>query len=80
MEKEKIIGDWLKMEDLSLKCELVLKQPLTKDRCFDFRESRRWTMCKAWELMETQKIPFREARKLAWEELKKECAKIGAII
>jgi hypothetical protein len=67
-------------DPLSLKCELVLKQPLTKDRCFDFSESRRWAMCRSWEIFEKQKIPFSEARKLAWEELKKKCAEIGAYI
>jgi hypothetical protein len=37
-------------------------------------------MCKSWEIFEKQKIPFSEARKLAWEELKKKCAEIGAYI
>jgi hypothetical protein len=69
------------MEDpISLKCELVLKQPLTKDICFDFREVRRRAMCETWKIFEENRIPFREARRLAWEKVKKECANIGAII
>jgi hypothetical protein len=67
-------------DPLSLKCEEVLKAPLTKDRCFDFRESRRWALCETWKLFEERKIPFKEARKLAWEEMKKKCAEIGAYI
>jgi hypothetical protein len=37
-------------------------------------------MCKSWELFEKQRIPFSEARRLGWEELKKKCAEIGAYI
>lgn len=69
-----------KMEGLSERCKLVLSMPLTKEICFDFREIRRRAMCETWRIFEEQKIPFREARKLAWEKVKKECAEIGAII
>jgi hypothetical protein len=59
---------------------MVLKQPLTKDICFDFREVRRRAMCETWKIFEEKKIPFKDARKLAWDKVKKECVEIGAII
>ena len=53
---------------------------MTKERCYDFREIRRWVMCKAWELMETEKLRFRDAVKKAWDLVRIECAKVGAYV
>jgi hypothetical protein len=54
-------------------CEIVLKD-VTLDTCRDFRESRRWVMCKAWELMDKQKVgSFKEAISKAWSELREKC-------
>jgi len=68
------------MNPLSEHCRRVLDEALTKERCHDFREQRRWVMCRAWDLMETEHIPFHDAIKRAWDELKERCAKIGAYI
>jgi hypothetical protein len=67
-------------DPLSLKCELVLKDKPTKEICFDFREVRRRAMCETWKIFEEKKVPFKEARKLGWDETKKKCAEIGAFI
>jgi hypothetical protein len=68
------------MDSLSLRCETILKEPLTKDICYDFRKVRSRSMCETWKIFEEKKIPFKEARKLGWEKVKADCAKIGAII
>jgi len=51
-----------------------------KEICWDFREIRAVVMCKAWELMEKEHIPFREAIRRAWDWAKIECAEAGAYI
>jgi len=65
---------------VSEKCEIILKKPLTKDVCYDFRAIRQKVMCRAWQLMEERKLPFRDAVRTAWKEIKEECAKIGAVV
>ena len=65
---------------MSEKCRLILDKGLTKDVCYDFRGIRRWVMCKAWEIMEKEKVPFRTAIRTAWDEAKKLCLEIGAPI
>ena len=67
-------------DPLSVKCDLVLKTPISKDICFDFREVRRRSMCQTWKIFEEKRISFKEARKLGWEETKKKCAEVGAFI
>ena len=66
--------------DLSHRAEEILERGLTKDICYDFRGIRRWVMAKAWDLMEKERIPFREAIRRAWAEAKRECAELGAYI
>ena len=51
-----------------------------KEICWDFREIRAVVMCLAWDMMETSHIPFREAIRRAWEEVKFKCAEVGAYI
>ena len=58
----------------------VLEQPMTKERCYDFREIRSWVMYRAWEILETEKVPFRTAISRAWDDAKRKCAELGAIV
>lgn len=67
-------------ENVSLKCKILLEKGLDKETCYDFRKVRAYVMCHAWELMEKEKIPFREAIRRSWSDTKTECAKISAII
>lgn len=57
----------------------VLEQ-LTKDVCYDFRAIRSAVMKHAWELMEKERQPFRTAIKRAWDEVKRQCGKLGAVV
>jgi len=77
---KKILG--LKNDDLNPgeKCKWVLERGLTKEVCQDFREYRRWVMCRAFELMEKEGLSFSEALDKAWDEVHEECAKLGVII
>lgn len=68
------------LNPLSEHCRRVLGEALTKERCLDFIEQRRWVMCRVWDLMETEHLPFRSAVKRAWSELKERCSKLGAYI
>lgn len=63
--------------DLSKKCELILGWEITKDVCYDFRQSRQWVMCRAWELMETERISFGDAMSMAWDGFKRKMQKSG---
>jgi len=69
--------------NLSRKCFEVLgisrldEEPDVKERkyCIDFREQRRWVMCRAWQLYELGKVDrFGEAIRRAWFDLKVKCA------
>lgn len=55
---------------LSAKCERVLG---TIPKCYDFRGIRRWVMCKAWDVMETRRVPFGAAISEAWDKAKEVC-------
>lgn len=55
----------------------VLKR---KDICWDFREIRAVVMCRAWEIMEKEHVPFREAVRRAWRWAKDLCRQAGAYI
>ena len=68
------------IDEVSPKCASVLEAPLSKDRCYSFRGIRQWVMCRAWEIMETEKVPFSEAISRAWAEAKKGCTEISAVI
>ena len=65
---------------ISPHAKYVLEQPMTKDVCYDFREVRSRVMYKAWQIMEEERVPFREAIKRAWDWAKGECAEVGAIV
>ena len=41
--------------------------------CVDFRDIRAVVMCRAWYLMETYHIPFKDAVKQAWSWAKEKC-------
>ena len=69
----------LSPEDVPNDYKEILKT-LTKDTCIDFRAIRRFVMAKAWELMEREKLPFREAIKKGWEYARAECGKLGVTI
>jgi len=76
-----ILGTALRHEHpISPKCEMILKEPPTKEECFDFRAIRARVMCRAWEIMEEERVPFREAITKAWKNTKEACAKVKAII
>lgn len=55
---------------VSAVCAKVLEKP---PKCFDFRGIRRWAMCRAWQIMETEKKPFKKAIKEAWRHAKSIC-------
>jgi len=65
---------------VSPRCQIVLEKGVTKDVCYDFRRIRAYVMCKAWKIMEEEKVPFRSAIKRAWDEAKRECAEAGALV
>jgi len=60
------------MSQLSEKCRVRLKEP---PDCFDPRGVRSWVICKAWERVLKERVPFRDAMRLSWEEVKKTCRK-----
>lgn len=55
---------------VSVKCSNVLSQT---PKCYDFQGSRRFSACRAWQVMEEEKIPWQEAISKAWRELKEKC-------
>lgn len=55
---------------VSMKCQLVLE---ATPKCYDFSQTRRFSACRAWELMETEHISWQEAISKAWSELKSKC-------
>jgi len=69
---------------ISPHCEIMLesfKEPVKRRNiCWSFRDIRAVVMCKAWQIMETEHVPFREAIRRAWDTAKKECAEVGAYI
>ena len=76
-----VLGETLKENPVSAKCEAVLRAPEpTKSTCYDFREIRRWVMCKTWALMETEKLPFKDAIRKSWQEARSKCKAVSAII
>ena len=55
-------------------------EELTKSTCYDFRAIRSVVMKHTWELMEKERLPFREAIKRSWEDVKVQCLKLGALV
>jgi hypothetical protein len=58
----------------------VVLEDLTKEVCYDFRAIRSAVMKRAWEIMDKEKVSFHDAIKRAWEEVKKQCWKLGAVV
>ncbi len=65
---------------ISEHCKLVLENDLPAEVCTSFRGIRRWVMCRAWELMDENKMPFRQAMRTAWAEAKEKCLKHGVSV
>ena len=62
------------VNDPSVKCRRVLEEGLTPQTCSNPRQVRRWVMCRAWQLIETdQTNRFQEAIRRAWMEAKIAC-------
>ena len=74
MKEEREVG-----EPLSEKCKRILEDELVKDDCYYPSRRSQHVMCKAWQLMEEKKMPFKDAMKEAWRWFKDECAKISAV-
>lgn len=55
---------------VSAKCSLVLGET---PKCYDFSGTRRYAACRAWDLMESEKISWQEAISRAWQEVKEIC-------
>jgi hypothetical protein len=52
------------------KCESIIDKIPS---CQNFVESRRWSTCKAHQIMENEKILWQQAMDKAWDKLKKTC-------
>ena len=65
---------------VSYKCKEVLERPITKDLCYDFRGIRQWVLCNTWKLMEEKRIPFAQAIRESWRQVKDKCIKVGAVV
>ena len=61
-------------------CQRVFDIGLTKNTCTDFRFIRSWVMCKAWSLIDEQKLRFGDAIRVAWKIAKDICAEEGVIV
>lgn len=51
-------------------CKIVLERP---PDCQDFRKVRAYVMCKAHDVMAKERIPFRDAIRRGWQDVKKVC-------
>lgn len=59
--------------DELMPCDEVLKKNVG-EFCDDFRLTRKWVMCRAWNMIEKGEAKgFREAVKKAWAELRTSC-------
>ena len=67
-------------ESVSVKCKVLLEKGLDKETCYDFRKVRGYVMCKAWDIMDKERVPFREAIRRSWAETKSECMEKSAVI
>ena len=79
----KFLGvDASSMNPLSAHCKEVLVRGVTKEVAENFFESRRWVMCRAWEMMFGGEVKptlqgFGEAVKMAWDELHAKMAELA---
>ena len=78
---EKELEQALKLEEPDPKvgrCGEVLVKEVSKETCRSFREIRRRAMCRAWEIMEKEKISqLGPPLKRAWVEAREQCNKLG---
>jgi len=58
----------------------VLREKLTRDICYDFRAVRHWVMLRTWTIFEEERVPFREAVRRGWADVKAVCAEKAAYI
>lgn len=59
-------------------CEVVLDEGLIEEVCKDFREIRRWVLCRAWQLLDSKEVDtFEVAMETAWAEAKNKCRERG---
>lgn len=65
---------------ISPHCEMVIKEPMTRELAYDFRGIRGRVMCYAWQIMQEKRVPFRDAIRQAWAKVKEEAAAIGTYI
>jgi len=72
--------DGKEMNPISEHCKRVLERGLTEGICKDFKEIRRWVMCRTWQLMEEKGKRFKDAISQAWKEAKDICAEKGVIV
>lgn len=65
---------------ISPHCELLLEEPMTRETYYDFRKIRGIVLCKAWQIMEQKQVPFHTAMREAWNFVRQEAAKAGALV
>lgn len=53
----------------SIHCEGVLSKP---PKCGSFREMRSWVLCRAWQIMDQEKLSTLPVGR-AWDEAKRQC-------
>lgn len=71
LKEGELSGEVLYHSPISQHCEAVLAKP---PKCYDFRGIRSWVMCRAFQILETQrrvKLPVGEA----WREARRVCQK-----
>lgn len=68
----KLLKEFAKEEGnpISAKCERVLSSPV---KCWDFRGTRRYAACAAWQAMEEEHIGWAEAIKRGWSKVRGVC-------
>ena len=60
------------------RCPAVLSPEHLPQVCGNYRERRRWIMCRVWEMVNTGEVAeFRDAVKRAWAETKQRCSQPG---
>ncbi|MEM3905627.1 MAG: hypothetical protein QXQ95_08740 [Thermofilum sp.] len=58
-----------------MSCRELLKGEV-KNLCDDYKNLRRWIMCRSWELIRKgEAVSFKEAIRRAWSEAKEACTK-----
>jgi len=68
------------LNPLTEHCKMVLEKGITEAICKSFRGIRSWVMCRAFELIEKEKMGFRDALKTAWAEAHEKCLELGCPI